>query len=83
MYLEDLIKLAEAYAGHRGLRLSTISTYSLQDGKILPDIVKGRRDITTRRMNAACQWFSDHWPCDELDWPSGIPRPAPSNRGVA
>lgn len=82
MRLDDLIILAEAYASHRGLKLSTISTYSLQDGKILPDIAKGRRDITTRRMSVACQWFSNHWPDGELDWPRDIPRPTPKKEAA-
>lgn len=76
-----LITIARTYGEHLGLKLSTVSTYALKDGKILPDIEKGKRDLTTTRARGAIQWFSDHWPTD-LEWPKGIDRPT-KTKGAA
>ena len=41
---------------------------------MLDRVESGR--ITMRRVAAAMQWLSDHWPPD-LPWPADIPRPDP------
>ena len=76
MNTEYLIQVAQILARHRGLKLTTISTYVANDGKLLTRLRDGH-DITMRRHARILQWFSDQWPID-LPWPPDIPRPAPS-----
>lgn len=76
MNTESLIKLARILARHRGLKLTTISTYAANDGKLLTRL-QGGASITIRRHDNILQWFSDDWPSD-LEWPPDIPRPTSS-----
>lgn len=69
----DLLSIAEAYAGHLGLSMATISKRVFNDGKLIGSIRAGNT-ITLRRANAAMQWFTDNWP-ENLDWPAHIARP--------
>lgn len=71
-----VVRLAKRVAEHRGLALSTVSTYAGGDGKLVGRLIDGH-DITTRRAARIVQWFSDHWPGD-LPWPPDIRRPDPS-----
>lgn len=74
MNTEALLELGERYADHRGLTLSTVSTYAGRDGKILPRMKTERGGCTLRTANRMIIWFSAHWP-EDLEWPSDIPRP--------
>lgn len=76
-----LIRLGEAYARHRGLELSTVSTYAAGDGKWLVRL-KGPASCTLRKAAAVIQWFSERWPAD-LEWPNDIPRPDKSKKEAA
>ena len=78
MKTETLVTLAETYAAHRGLALSTVSTYAATDGKFFPELKKGA-GCTLRRAARVLDWFSDNWPAD-LEWPHDIPRPATKRR---
>lgn len=78
MKTETLVILAETYAAHRGLALSTVSTYAATDGKFFPELKKGA-GCTLRRAARVLTWFSANWP-DDLEWPRDIPRPAPKRR---
>lgn len=78
MKTETLVTLAETYAAHRGLALSTVSTYAATDGKFFPELKKGA-GCTLRRAARVLAWFSDNWPAD-LEWPRDIPRPAQKRR---
>lgn len=71
-----IMLLCEIYAGHKGLSLSTVSTYAAAAGDFYARLKRGR-DLTTRRAARVTQWFSDHWP-EDLEWPSDIPRPTPN-----
>lgn len=73
--INGLLSVSEAYRNARGISASRLSTIVFGDGKVLPQLASGDRDITTRRLETAIQWFSDHWPAD-ADWPEGIERPA-------
>lgn len=75
-----LIRLAEAYADHEELKLSTVSTYAATDGKWF-DGLKSGASCTLRKAEVVTRWFSDHWPVD-LEWPRDIPRP-PSKKEAA
>lgn len=76
-----IITLAEAYAGHLNLKLSSVSTYAVNDGKRL-DHIKAGGGCTMKTAGRFAQWFSDHWPAD-LEWPADIPRPAKFKKEAA
>ncbi|WP_322895218.1 MULTISPECIES: hypothetical protein [unclassified Yoonia] len=73
MNKQKLITLAEMYAEHTGLKLSTVSTYATNDGKFFASL-KLQSDCTLRRAQRVLSWFSRNWPND-LEWPSEIDRP--------
>jgi hypothetical protein len=81
MNTKDIVFLAEAYGGHLGLKLSTISTYAAADGKWL-DGLKSGASCTLRKAAVVTQWFSDRWPSD-LEWPHDVPRPPKSKKEAA
>lgn len=72
----NLVNLAENLSAARGLTANTVSLMAANDGKLINRIRQGG-GLTIRRYNKILQWFSDHWPVN-LEWPDGIPRPAPS-----
>jgi len=71
--ITNLIKL---YAEAVGRSPSTVSRWLRLGGDFIPRMMRGGK-ITTHVAARVFQWFSDHWPAD-LDWPSDIPRPAPT-----
>lgn len=73
MNKQMLVELAEAYAAHRGLKLSTVSTYVAADGKFFGSLKK-EAGCTLARAARVLAWFDAHWPAD-LEWPRHIPRP--------
>lgn len=73
----QLVKLAGAFAAHRGLKLSTVSTYVAGDGKFFRKLEEGPASCTLARAQRIIRWFSDNWP-EDLAWPADIPRPAQS-----
>ncbi|TAG18698.1 MAG: hypothetical protein EAZ40_11205 [Rhodobacterales bacterium] len=75
-----LLRLAETYAGHLSLKLSTVSTYVRNDGKFF-DRMKTGSGCTLKTAAAVVQWFADNWP-DDLTWPRDIARPAKSKRAA-
>lgn len=80
MNTQNLVRLGQAYARHRGLELSTVSTYAARDGKWLGSLMN-RSSCTIRKAIVVTQWFSDHWPAD-LEWPADIPRPTPKKEAA-
>ncbi len=82
MNTDTLVNLAERYCEHSGLKLSTVSTYSANDGKWLALLKSGAAGCTLRKAATVISWFSDHWPAD-LEWPRDIDRPKPSNKEAA
>ena len=81
MTSEHILRLAQALAEHRGLKLSTISTYIAGSGDTLERLQRGRT-MTIRRGEALLQTLSDRWPAG-LPWPSDIPRPPPNSKEAA
>lgn len=81
MNTETIVMLAEAYAQHHGLKLSTVSTYAANDGKWV-DSLKAGASCTLRKASLVMQWLSDRWPGD-LEWPRDIPRPPKSKKEAA
>ncbi|MEZ5752840.1 MAG: hypothetical protein R3D60_13045 [Paracoccaceae bacterium] len=80
MKTETLLVLAEAYAQHRDLELSTVSTYAAVDGKFFPGLKRGA-SCTLRRAAKVLAWFDQNWPAD-LDWPKDIDRPSAKRRAA-
>lgn len=78
MDTKNLVNLAETYAAHVGLKLSTVSTYAATDGKFFGRLKVGS-GCTLRKAAMLVGWFSDNWP-DDLEWPRDIARPAKSRR---
>ena len=76
MDCESLMLLGSIYAKHRGLTLSTVSTYAAGSGDFYARLKRGH-DVTSRRAARVLQYLSDHWP-EDLPWPAEIPRPAPT-----
>ena len=77
MNTESITRLFELYSAQSGWTLSTLSTYAAGAGDFYGRLKRGH-DVTTRRAARVAQWLSDYWPSD-LEWPSDIPRPAPSS----
>ena len=80
MNTEALVTMAQAYAKHRSLTLSTVSTYAAIDGKFFRRLQDGS-GCTLRKAYAVIAWFSENWP-DDLEWPRSIPRPS-KHKGAA
>lgn len=81
MNTDALVELAEAFAAHRGLTMSTVSTYAANDGKFFGSMKDGGASCTFRRAAKVLQFFSDNWPSD-LEWPKGIERPSTKRRAA-
>lgn len=80
--VDHLLALVEPYREKRLVRgrkiaLSTLSTAIFNDGKRLTSMIEEGTDISSRKLIAALQWFSDHWP-DGATWPADVPRPEPT-----
>ena len=81
METQAIIQLAESYRVHRGLALSTVSTYAAADGKFFTRLIAGA-GCTLKTAARLVLWFSDHWPAD-LEWPQDISRPPKSKKEAA
>ncbi|MBD3787214.1 MAG: hypothetical protein IE922_09625 [Sphingomonadales bacterium] len=77
----QLTNLANAYAAHRGLKLSTLGVYAVNDGKFFGRLAEGF-DCRTKTAAKVAAWFAANWPSD-LEWPRDIPRPAAQKVGRA
>ncbi len=72
---DAITQLAQRYADHRQIALSTVGRLAMGHGHFFLRLEEGR--VTIRRAERALQWFSAHWP-EGLEWPADIPRPDPS-----
>lgn len=75
-----LINQARAYCEHVGLSISTVGTYSAQDGKFFIRLEDGC-SCTIKTANKVVDWFDQNWPAD-LDWPEGIERPTKNSEAA-
>lgn len=73
--INQVLKLAELYSLHTGLKLSSVSTYAANDGKWLPSLQLGNAGCTVRKATRVIRWLDENWP-EELEWPREIPRPS-------
>ncbi len=73
---DNLAACAAAFAGARGLELSTIGRLAAGDSRFFSRLTEGKT-FTARKYDDVIQWFSDNWPAG-AEWPEGVARPAPS-----
>ena len=78
---QEILQLAREYGAHFGLKLSTIGTYAVNDGKFFGRLEQ-RGSCTVRTSRIVLSWFSEIWPDADLVWPAGIARPALSGSGA-
>lgn len=71
--LESLFRLTDAYRAARSLSDARVSTLVFGAGHRIRSLRAGG-DIGVRRLHAAFEWFSVHWPKGAA-WPEGVPRP--------
>ncbi len=72
--IEQLLSVVDAYKTATGVTLDTTVSYRVfGDSKKLGSMRSGA-DITTRRFNAALEWFSNNWP-ENSPRPVGLPSP--------
>lgn len=81
MNTQTLLSLAQLFAAHRGMKLSTVSTYAAKDGKFFGSLITGS-GCTIRRAEKVLDYFDRNWPAD-LEWPRHIPRPPKSKKEAA
>ena len=81
---QNLVHLAELYAKHKNVRLWRIGHQAAGRGGFFVDIKAGR-SCRTNTYETVVQWFSDHWPDEQvLPWPEHlVPRPPRSQPGEA
>ena len=75
LQVEEILLLAERYAGARQMATSTLSFRAKQSSTWLARCASGR--VTIRSAIGFVQWLSDHWP-QGLEWPARIERPQPT-----
>ena len=78
---ESIIGLADLYSGHKNISHWRVSFLVRGDGKFF-DRLKCGGGCTVKTEKKIIQWFSDNWPHD-LDWPTDIPRPDPTEKDAA
>ncbi|MBR1193214.1 hypothetical protein [Bradyrhizobium sp. AUGA SZCCT0160] len=74
---QNLLKCAEAYAGRKEVKLTTLGRIIANDSPFFARLHDDRKNFTVRKYDEVINWFSSNWP-DGLDWPSAVPRPTPS-----
>ena len=78
--MNSTLVLMQRYAERRGIALSTLGRLTVGSSTVADRLHEGR--VTFGTAQRVTQWLSDHWPTD-LDWPSDIPRPPPTEKEAA
>ena len=73
---QHLISLAEVLAAHQGVTHYAISMRAMGKGDFFKKMIHNGYDCRTRTAERLMQWFSNHWPDQDLDWPNDVPRPS-------
>ena len=77
MHTTDILCLGRIYATATGRRLTTVGRHIAGHGAFFTRLDAGC-GITLARAARVVQRLSDHWP-EGAEWPSDIPRPAPTS----
>lgn len=72
-----LLLCAKAFAGARGLELTTVGRMAANDGQFFDRIADTSKAFTARTYDKVVGWFSEHWP-EGAEWPPAVPRPTQS-----
>lgn len=78
--IKHLTTLCEQLAAYDRVTHWTISMRFFGKGDFFQKL-SAKRDIRTATYEAALQKFTDTWP-EDLAWPEGVPRPAPTEPEV-
>lgn len=78
MNTQSLLHLAQIYADHRGLKLSTVATYAARDGKFFKSLAAGS-GCTLGKAARIIDYFDANWP-EDLEWPAAVSRPSRKRR---
>jgi hypothetical protein len=81
MNAASLVRIASIYAAHKGLKLSTVAAYAVNDGKVLKKLADGG-SCTIATGEKLLRYFEANWPAD-LDWPRDIQRPSATKERAA
>lgn len=79
--INALLSIVDAYRQAHKVSDARVSTLVFNDGGRIAMLRDGK-DIGTRRLERAIQWFSDNWPAEAV-WPADVPRPAVSQEVAA
>jgi hypothetical protein len=73
-HIADLLRVIDIYCASVGITDSTLSTRMFNEGMKIKRLRAGG-DMNTRRVIAALEWLSAHWPSG-AQWPEGVRRPS-------
>lgn len=77
-----ILKIADVYRAHRGVKLSTCSLWAAKNGALFKKLSEGKQGLTIARRDRIIGWFDANWPAD-LPWPDGVPRPSAERQKAA
>ncbi len=75
---DHLVMLASTLAEFIDRSEATISNRILPKNSRLFSRLRAGLGCTVQTYEKAFRWFSENWP-EDLEWPSDVPRPAPSD----
>ena len=78
---QDLLDLCDALSQHTNTSHWRISFLARGDGQFFKRLRDGK-GCTVKTAATVLQWFSDHWPDADLEWPADIPRPPKSKEAA-
>lgn len=62
--IRNLLTLAKAYAGHKGLGLSTVGRYSHGSSDIFEKLEAGQVSVTLKKYDQMVAYLDENWPDD-------------------
>lgn len=80
MQTDHILTLAKRYAAHKGMKISSLGAYAVNDGKFFARLENGG-SCTLRTAEKVMVYFRDVWPAD-LEWPNEVARPAAKRRAA-
>ena len=68
--------LGQIYCNATGLSEARVADLACSNPYLFKRL-RENKGCTVKTYNRVLQWFSDHWPADDLLWPADIERPEP------